>query len=62
MTDILYKLGVYKLNCSFCKSVYRQTIRNFRIRYCEHSRNFRLKPVDIKFWQTFANKKTRFDS
>src|SRR3978361_575047 len=43
-TDILYKSGVYKLNCSFCNSVYiGQTLRNFHIRYCEHLRNFRLK-------------------
>src|SRR3978361_2236626 len=36
-TNILYKSRVYKLNYSFCNSVYiGETIKNVHIRYCEH--------------------------
>ncbi len=46
-THDIMKSGIYKLNCSFCNSVYiGQTIRNFDIRYKEHVRSYKNKHID----------------
>ena len=41
------KSGVYKLKCPDCDAVYiGQTLRNFEVRYSEHSRAYRLHQPD----------------
>lgn len=49
-TSKFEKSGVYKLNCSECNSIYiGQTGRNFKTRYLDHNRSFRLQKRIIPF-------------